>query len=151
MRRLLLLTALGGSTLVSACITVKHSAGQPASNAAATIKMRLDSTAIGWNQGSLATYMMVYEPDASQMGSKGVEHGRDVIDRTMRAGFWKTGKPLQTLRYEDVEVRPLGEHHALVTGRFVLTGAGRPDQGGVFTTVWSNTSGEWRMIHDHSS
>jgi ketosteroid isomerase-like protein len=118
--------------------------------AEATIRARLDSTAIGWNRGELATYMMVYEPGASQMGARGVEHGRALIEEGMRKGFWRTGRPVQNLRYEDVEVRPLGEHYALVTGRFVLTGGGRPDRTGTFTTVWTDRTGTWMMIHDHS-
>ena len=68
----------------------------------------------------------------------------------MRKGVWRAGKPAQDLRYEDVEVRPLGEHFALVTGRFVLTGGGRADRIGTFSTVWTDTSGTWLMIHDHS-
>ena len=116
----------------------------------AAIRARLDSTAIGWNRGELAMYMMVYEPGASQMGARGVEHGRTLIEEGMRRGFWRTGRPLQNLRYEDVEVRPLGDHYALVTGRFVLTGGGRPDRVGTFTTVWTDRTGAWMMIHDHS-
>ena len=114
------------------------------------IRASLDSTAIGWNRGELAMYMKMYEPGASQMGARGVEHGRGLIEEGMRKGFWRTGRPLQNLRYEDVEVRPLGEHYALVTGRFVLTGGGRPDRIGTFTTVWTDRTGTWLMIHDHS-
>jgi ketosteroid isomerase-like protein len=57
---------------------------------------------------------------------------------------------LQQLRYESVDIEPLGPDHALVTGKFVLTGADRPDRTGLFTTVWRRTASGWRMIHDHS-
>jgi uncharacterized protein (TIGR02246 family) len=115
------------------------------------IRARLDSTALGWNRGDLSQYMRVYTPDASAMGARGVEHGRDLIERGMREGFWRTGRPLQSLHYESVEVRLLGSDHALVTGQFVLTGADRPRRTGWFTTIWARTVNGWSMIHDHSS
>ena len=68
----------------------------------------------------------------------------------MRQGFWRNGRPAQQLRYDHVEVRMLGADNALVTGEFILSGAGRPDRTGWFTTVWARTSQGWRMIHDHS-
>jgi len=47
-------------------------------------------------------------------------------------------------------MRMLGRDDALVTGEFVLTGAGHADRTGWFTTVWTRTPQGWRMIHDHS-
>ena len=44
----------------------------------------------------------------------------------------------------------VGGDKALVTGRFVLTGAGRPDRTGVFSTLWLRTAAGWRMFYDHS-
>jgi uncharacterized protein (TIGR02246 family) len=120
-------------------------------SAEAEIRARLDSTALGWNRADLSQYMSMYTSDASQMGRDSVEHGRDLIERGMRAGFWRTGRPLQTLHYESVEVRMLGSDNALVTGKFVLTGGGRPERTGMFTTIWARTGSGWRLIHDHSS
>ena len=149
MRLALTIVTLACLAQSTGCRPTAVGTSSPAS-AEAAIRARLDSTAIGWNRGELAMYMSMYEPDASQMGARGVEHGRALIEEGMRKGFWRNGRPAQDLHYEDVEVRPLGEHFALVTGRFVLTGGGRPDRVGTFTTVWSDHSGEWRMIHDHS-
>ena len=58
---------------------------------------------------------------------------------------------MQTLRFEEVEARLLGPDHALMTGRFVLTGGGRADQTGRFTLVWVHSGAGWRILHDHSS
>jgi hypothetical protein len=124
--------------------------GSPSASAESTIRARLQSTADGWNRGDLAAYMAVYDSSSAQMGANGAEHGPAIIEATMKRGFWKTGRPLQQLRYENVEFRPLGAHHALVTGKFVLTGADRPQRSGVFSSVWTDESGEWRMIWDHS-
>ena len=148
MRLALALVASTCLVLGTACRPSAVNTGSPGAEAA--IRASLDSTAIGWNRGELAMYMKMYEPGASQMGARGVDHGRALIEEGMRKGFWRTGRPAQNLRYEDVEVRPLGEHYALVTGRFVLTGGGRPDRIGTFTTVWTDRTGTWLMIHDHS-
>ncbi|HEX8118224.1 MAG TPA: nuclear transport factor 2 family protein [Pyrinomonadaceae bacterium] len=119
-------------------------------DAAAQIRATLDSTAEGWNRGDLAQYLAAYTESATEMLSDGPHGGVEAIEKTMREGFWKTGRPLQQLRYEHVVVRMLGKEHALVTGQYVLTGGGRPERTGWFTTVWSRTPKGWRMIHDHS-
>lgn len=145
-------------TFVCAALTLAAAAGAALGNppvkkpesAAAQIRAVLDSTADGWNKGDLAQYLAAYTPTATEMLSDGPKGGVEVIEQTMRKGFWKTGRPLQQLRYEHLEVRMLGREHALVTGQYVLTGGGRPDRTGWFTTVWTRTRQGWRMIHDHS-
>ncbi len=114
------------------------------------IRALLEKTAEGWNKGDLDQYLSAYTKDATEMLSTGPAGGVEAIEKTMKEGFWKSGKPLQTLRYENLEVRMLGKKGALVTGKFVLTGADRPDRTGWFTTVWLKTKDGWRMIHDHS-
>jgi uncharacterized protein (TIGR02246 family) len=138
------------ASLLSASSAVQLRAQSSAAAPEAQIRARLDSTALGWNRGELAAYLAMYTADASEMGANGVEHGRDRIEKTMREGFWRTGRPLQELRYEQVEVRMLGADHALVTGEFVLTGGNRLRRTGWFTTVWARTADGWKMIHDHS-
>jgi uncharacterized protein (TIGR02246 family) len=114
------------------------------------IRAALESTAVGWNEGSLEKYLAVYTSDATEMRSTGPAGGVEAIEETMKKGFWKTGKPLQNLRYESVVVRMLGKTGALVTGNYILTGGGIPERKGWFTSVWQKTKTGWRMIHDHS-
>lgn len=114
------------------------------------IRAALESTAIGWNEGSLEKYLAVYTPDATEMRATGPAGGVEAIEETMKRGFWKTGRPLQTLRYESVVVRMLGKQGALVTGNYILTGGNIPKRKGWFTSVWRKTKNGWRMIHDHS-
>lgn len=116
----------------------------------AQIRQALDSTSAGWNRGILEQYLSAYTPDAQEMGPNGPRGGVEVIENTMKNGFWKTGRPLQQLRYEHVNVRMLGKRNALVTGQFVLTGGNKPDRTGWFSTVWEKTKDGWRMIFDHS-
>jgi ketosteroid isomerase-like protein len=114
------------------------------------IKAVLDITATGWNTGELSKYLYAYVPDATEMLSTGPAGGVEVIEKTMKDGFWKSGRPLQQLRYENLVVRMLGKDNALVTGQYILSGADKPDRKGWFTTVWTKTKAGWRMIHDHS-
>jgi ketosteroid isomerase-like protein len=116
----------------------------------AAIRAELDSTAAGWNRGDLGRYLATYVDTATTMGATGLVRGRAGIEAQMKSGFWKAGPPAQKLHYENVEIRMLGSDNALVTGEFVLQGAGRPNRTGWFTTIWTKTREGWRMVHDHS-
>jgi uncharacterized protein (TIGR02246 family) len=145
------LRCLLGSALLTGCVmSAPAGVSAPNSDPVRSIGAVLDTTAAGWNRGDLSAYLSAYTDGATEMLSTGPTGGRDAIERTMREGFWRTGRPLQQLHYEHVDVRMLGPEHALVTGRFVLTGGERPERSGWFTTVWSLTPNGWRMIHDHS-
>lgn len=114
------------------------------------IRATLNHTAEGWNKGDLSQYLSAYVPESTEMLATGPAGGVEAIEKTMKEGFWKTGRPLQTLRYENIVVRMLDKKAALVTGQYVLTGANRPDRSGWFTTVWMKTKNGWKMVHDHS-
>jgi ketosteroid isomerase-like protein len=137
---------------VTACATQTQSVGTGLRfpSDAAAIRATLDTTAAGWNRGELPVYLSAYTDSATAMGANGPERGVNAIGAQMRAGFWRTGRPIQNLHFEHLEIRPLGPDHALVTGQYVLRGAGRPDRTGWFTTVWTRTPAGWRMVHDHA-
>ena len=134
--------------VLSICVCAAF--GQQMSKDEKAIRATLDTTAEGWNKGDLNQYLSAYVKEATEMLSTGPAGGVEAIEKTMKEGFWKTGRPLQTLRYEHVEVRMLGKNNALTTGQYVLTGGGRPDRTGWFTTVWVKVGKNWRMMHDHS-
>ena len=115
------------------------------------VRRKLQSTAEAWNRADLAGHVAPYADSAAFMTGRGPMIGRDMIEASLRRGFWRDGKPLQTLRYEHVSVRALGANHALVTGRFALAGGARADATGWFTLVWERGPQGWREIHDHSS
>jgi uncharacterized protein (TIGR02246 family) len=142
--------------LLSIAFSVVGCAAQPAlvavtpASDVAAIRAVFDTTAAGWNRGDLSAYLSAYTSSATTMGRTGLVHGPGEIGDQMRAGFWKTGRPDQILNYAHLEVRPLGPDHALATGEYILSGAGKPDRTGWFTTIWERTPTGWRMIHDHS-
>ena len=114
------------------------------------VRRKLQSTADAWNRADLAGHVEAYADSAAFMTGRGPMIGRDKIESSLRRGFWRDGKPVQALRYEHVNVRALGRDHALVTGRFVLTGGGRKDASGWFTLVWEREPDGGQEIHDHS-
>jgi ketosteroid isomerase-like protein len=115
-------------------------------SAEAKILAELEKTAVGWNEGNLEKYLAVYTADATEMRKTGPAGGVEAIEETMKNGFWKTGRPVKNLRYESVVVRMLGKTGALVTGKYVLSGAGKPDRTGWFTTVWQKTKNGWEWF-----
>src|SRR5437764_2271660 len=149
MRRVSLVAA---SSILLACAGQMHSNSgfQPARDAVA-IKATLDTTAAGWNRGELPVYLSAYVDSATAMGSTGLVRGVRGIEAQMRAGFWRTGRPAQTLSYDHLEIRSIGPNQAIVTGQYILTGSAIPNRTGWFTTIWVRTPSGWRMVHDHSS
>ena len=137
---------------VGACASQTGSIGGfRSSSDAAAIKAVFDTTAAGWNRGELPVYLSAYVDSATAMGSTGLVRGVSGIEGQMRAGFWRTGRPLQNLSYDHLEIRPIGPDQAIATGQYILTGDGRPDRTGWFSTIWVRTPRGWRMVHDHSS
>ncbi|MDP9203207.1 MAG: nuclear transport factor 2 family protein [Gemmatimonadota bacterium] len=141
------------TAVVVACSSQMRSArtGFQFASDAAAIKATLDTTAAGWNRGELPVYLSAYVDSATAMGGTGLVRGVNGIEGQMRAGYWRTGRPLQNLTYDHLEIRPIGPNQAIVTGQYILTGAGRPNRTGWFTTIWIRTPQGWRMVHDHSS
>jgi ketosteroid isomerase-like protein len=141
------------AAVLSGCSSQMRS-GMPGfrySSDAGAIKAMLDTSAAGWNRAELPVYLSAYVDSATAMGSTGLVRGVNGIEGQMRAGFWRTGRPAQTLSYDHLEIRPIGPNQAIVTGQYILTGAGLPVRTGWFTTIWVRTPVGWRMVHDHSS
>lgn len=110
----------------------------------------LMETSAAWNRADIDGHVAAYADSAAFM-APGPLLGRHRIKESLLRSFWREGRPLQQLRYEQVQVRPLGDTHALMTGRFILSGGGRPDASGWFTLVWAWKDGRWQIVHDHSS
>jgi ketosteroid isomerase-like protein len=115
------------------------------------ISALLDESAAAWNRGDLDGHLADNADSITFMTGRGPVTGKDKTAEILRRAFFRDGKPVQALRFEQVTIRPLGGGHALVVGRFVLTGGGEPERSGWFSTVWERRSEGWRVIHDHSS
>lgn len=148
MRRFLVAVSL--ATALGCAGQIRSGSGSSFASDAAAIKALFDLTAAGWNRGELPVYLSAYVDTATTMGSTGLVRGVKAIEAQMRAGFWRAGRPLQSLSYDHLEIRPIGPDQAIATGQYILTGGGRPDRTGWFSTIWVRTPQGWRMVHDHS-
>jgi ketosteroid isomerase-like protein len=116
-----------------------------------TIPRLLDESAEAWNRADLDGHVAIYADSARFMTGSGPVTGRHRTRALLEQHFWRDGRPIQQLRFERIEVTPLGAEHALVTGHFVLTGGGEEEQSGWFSTIWAWNGRRWQTIHDHSS
>ncbi len=133
------------------CVAVAPVSVQ-AQSAEQVIRTELQAIATAWNAADIERHVAPYADSATMVGSRGLIRGRNAVRDLLLRGFWQDGKPLQQLRFDDVEVRFFGRGDvAVVTGQFILTGGGRADATGRFTTVWEERNGRWLTVHDHSS
>jgi ketosteroid isomerase-like protein len=126
-------------------------AAQGPRNTETEIQSSLDESAAAWNRGDLDGHLADNADSISFMTSKGPVVGKHRTAEILRKAFFKDGKPVQQLRFEQVTIRRLGNGHALVVGHFILSGGGQPEQSGWFSTIWERQAAGWRVIHDHSS
>lgn len=122
----------------------------------------LRASAGSWNGGDLEGFLDDYTDgdDLTFTGSSGVRRGKDAVRESYRASYWAPGAQRDSLRFDSLEIRPLGPDHALVLGRYVLYRPA-PDEAGAavdpvtatgpFTLVLRREEGAWRIVHDHSS
>ena len=126
-------------------------AAQGPNNTELEIGRLLEESASSWNRGDLDGHLADNAVSISFMTAKGPIVGKQRTADALRRSFFKEGKPIQQLRFEQVTIRRLGDGFALVVGRFVLEGGGQPEHSGWFSTIWERQSAGWRVIHDHSS
>jgi ketosteroid isomerase-like protein len=115
-----------------------------------TIVRLMHASAQDWNNGKLDDFMRLYDTAATFMMTKGPV-GLAGMRENYQKGFFNGDQPKQQLRFEDLVVRPLGADHALLTGKFVLSGNGLPEKRGIYSLVFVKRASGWKILHDHSS
>lgn len=115
-----------------------------------TITTLMQASAQDWNSGKLDDFMRLYDTAATFMMARGPV-GLTGMRENYQKGFFNGDQPKQQLRYEDLVVRPLGADHALLTGKFVLSGNGLPEKRGIYSLVFVKRASGWKILHDHSS
>lgn len=155
MRTLLPAALLLPLALPSASLCARNTA-PAATHAAASpegaIRTVMDAQAAAWNRGDIDAFMQGYNnaPDTTFVGSK-VEHGYAQILARYKARY-NSQAAMGTLRFSDLEIRPLGSSYAIVTGRFRLDFQGpAAPASGIFSLVWQKTPQGWKTILDHTS
>lgn len=117
-----------------------------------SIETMLQRSADAWNGGDLDGFLAAYADGASTsfMTPDGPIYGRASI-RASYAPLFGPGATRDSLRLEDVNVRPLPPLIGIVTGRYVLEREGTVTDSGWFTVVVRRAGDGWRIVHDHSS
>ena len=123
-----------------------------AQSSAAIVQVLTDQQS-AWNRGDIVTFMQGYDdsPRTTFIG-KTIEHGYAMILARYQHSYTSRAA-MGHLDFSDLQVRMLGAHDAVVTGRFHLTrtAAGGGDASGVFSLVFEQKPAGWKIILDHSS
>jgi beta-aspartyl-peptidase (threonine type) len=120
--------------------------------AAKAVRAVLAAQVTAWNQGKLEKFMEGYwKSDELRFvsGKTEVRGWQALLDR-YRKRYQADGKEMGKLSFSDLDVRAIGDDHALVYGKFRVETKGEVSQG-VFTLVFKRLTEGWRIIHDHTS
>ena len=120
---------------------------------AQAIRSVLDKQVVDWNRGDLESFASGYKnsPDILFMGSK-ISRGYAQMLETYRKGY-STKEKMGTLNFANLEVQPLDERFATVTGNFHLerTEAGGGNADGYFLLVVEKTPDGWKIVRDSTT
>ena len=127
-------------------------AAESAGNLWNRLSANLDSSAAAWNRGELDDFLDDYRnaPTTTYVGSSDLHIGYEAI-RARYAPSFAEGAGRDSLRFEDLRVRPLGDSTALAIGRYVLHRGDSVTSTGIFSLVLREAGGDWMIVHDHSS
>ena len=124
-----------------------------AQSPAPAIRQVLVDQQAAWNQGDIVTFMHGYDdsPQTTFIG-KSVEHGYAMILARYQRNY-ASRDAMGHLDFSDIDVRMLGEDHAVVTGHFHLTRsqAGGGEASGLFSLIFEKKAAGWKIILDHTS
>jgi uncharacterized protein (TIGR02246 family) len=113
----------------------------------------LNKQAVDWNRGDLEAFATGYKnsPDILFMGQT-IRRGYDGMLAGYRKSF-PTHAAMGTLTFSNLEVQPLDEQFATVTGRFHLerTAAGGGNAGGYYLLVVEKTPSGWKIVRDDTT
>lgn len=117
-----------------------------------SIEAMLNRSADAWNRGDLDGFVAAYADGTSTslMTTDGPVFGRAAI-RGLYAPRFESGATRDSMRLEDLDVRPLPPLIGIVTGRYVLDRDGTVTDSGWFSIVVRRAGDGWRIVHGHSS
>lgn len=117
------------------------------------IRQVLDDQVAAWNRGDIPTFMDGYDKSASTtfVGTDITKGHAHVLDRYLKR--YPTREKMGTLRFSEIEIRPLGSDYASVIGKFHLDRSADAggEASGIFTLLFHRTASGWKIILDHTS
>lgn len=127
-------------------------AAQEQDQRAVELKIRavMDRQIASWNSGDIEGFMGYYWNSGDftfQSGDRRLE-GWEKLLAMYRQNY--AGEKRGVLDFSDVEINVLSPDAAYVLGRWRIKTADTT-KAGLFTLIFRNLDGEWRIVHDHSS
>lgn len=116
------------------------------------VKTILAAQVDAWNRGDLEEFMRGYLPSEELVfiGSKGLTYGwKKTLANYQRS--YPDRETMGTLTFTLLELKPLGDEHMLVIGKWHLARQTKDDAAGHFSLTWQKREGKWFIIADHSS
>lgn len=117
------------------------------------IRAVMDAQVAAWNRGDIPGFMAGYDDSESTtfVGATVTKGHAQVLENYKKR--YPTRESMGTLKFSDLEIRPLGPEHAVVIGHFHLdrSSAGGGEASGIFTLIFQKAKGEWKIILDHTS
>ena len=136
--------------VVSFAFACARSGGSEKGNAEseAAIRAVLDAQAAAWNRGDVEGYMDGYERAGTTTFISGdtVTRGWQTVSERYKKAY-DTPEKMGTLAFGELEVKPLSEFYASVTGRWQLTRA-KDTPHGRFALIFRRTNAGWRIVQD---
>lgn len=124
-----------------------------AQTAPEAIKQVLNKQSEDWNRGDVTAFMQGYKnaPDTTFIGMSIQQGYQRILERYQHA--YPNQAAMGKLDFSEIEVRMLGDKHAVVTGHFHLTrtAEGGGDARGIFSLIFEKEPEGWRIILDHTS
>lgn len=128
------------------------SSGSP-SEVAAAARAVLDAQVEAWNRGDLEGFMAGYwrSPELVFCSGATVTKGWHATLARYRTRYRSEGREMGRLRFDGIEVIPLGADAALARGAWHLTMGDGKEPHGLFTLLLRRLDGAWVIVHDHTS
>jgi ketosteroid isomerase-like protein len=113
----------------------------------------MNTSADDWNRGDMDAFATAYKnsPDILFIGRK-ISRGYEQMVATYKKNY-ASREAMGKLTFSLLEVQPLDEHFATVTGHFHLerTAAGGGNADGYYLLVVEKTAAGWKIVRDDST
>ncbi len=116
-----------------------------------TIRTVMDQQIAGWNSGDIQSFMQGYMKfDSLRFASGGnVTYGWNNMLQRYKKNY-STKEKMGQLTFGNITINVLSADAAMVFGKWSLK-RDKDEPWGLFTLLFRNKNGEWRIIHDHTS
>ena len=142
---------LAESQAVRAAAANQTSPAETNANERADIEAVLNLQVTAWNTGDIDAFMEHYWKSGELTFSSGGKTTRGWnATLTRYRERYPTPEKMGQLKFDGLEITPLGEQAALVLGQWHLERDAEPLNGN-FSLVFRKIDGRWLIVHDHTS